>query len=72
MDTINVRRQDIEAIISFIIRDLRCECKCRYKESLNQPCSCGFTIIEELFRDDIGVEFKEYPEAVKKFYEQYI
>ena len=65
-----VNERHLKALASFILRDLRCECGCTYEQSLNQPCACGFTHISDIFEDDLGIEFKDYPEAVNLFYKE--
>ena len=67
----DVRKQDLEALATFILMDLRCECGCSYTESHKEPCACGFTHIADIFEDELGIEFKEYPEAVTLFYKEY-
>lgn len=66
----NIKRYQLEALCTFIIRDLKCACNCTYETSLNEPCACGFTNIEEIFRDEFEIDFKEYPDAIKRFYEE--
>ena len=65
------QKEALQAFISFIIKDLRCSCGCSYQQSLNEPRACDFTHIVDIFEDELGIEVKEYPEAVKTFYEEY-
>lgn len=63
-------KEALQALATFILRDLRCECGCSYEESHKEPCACGFTHVAGIFEDELGIDFKEYPEAVKKFYKE--
>jgi len=63
-------KEALQALATFILRDLKCSCGCSYQQSLNEPCACGFTHVVDIFEDDLDIEFKEYPEAVKKFYKE--
>jgi hypothetical protein len=60
----------LKALATFILEDLRCECGCTYEQSINESCACGFTRIADIFEDELGIRFKEYPDAVNEFYKE--
>jgi len=62
-----ITEDNLKLLMSFIIKDLKCDCGCKYHESFNEPCSCGWTHVVEWFEDyDIKPEIDLY--LIKKFY----
>ena len=47
-----ISKLQLEQLASHIVEGLVCHCKCTLEESMNQPCSCSWTHVEEMFRDD--------------------
>ena len=63
-----ISKLQLEQLASHIVEGLVCHCKCTLEESMNQPCSCSWTHVEEMFRDDFGIELKMYPDSFHKWY----
>jgi len=65
-----ISKLQLEQLASHIVKNLQCHCGCTYEESSNEPCACGWTHIEEMFRDDFDVPLKIYEESIYKWYEE--
>jgi len=64
-------KKALQALASFIITEMVCHCGCKYPDSFKEPCGCGFSPIEDLFQDEFGIDFKIYPDALKKYYKEF-
>jgi hypothetical protein len=63
-----ISKLQLEQLASHIVSNLNCHCGCTLEESSNEPCACGWTNVEEMFRDDFEVELKMYPESLHEWY----
>ena len=64
----DISKLQLEQLASHIVKDLKCDCGCKFGDHYNEPCACGWTHIEEMFRDDFNVELKMYKDSYNKWY----
>lgn len=67
----NLPQAKLEELASLIIRGLRCECNLKFKESLKEPCLCGWVPIEDWFWDNCGLTLKLYRQRLDGVYREY-
>ena len=65
-----ISKLQLEILASHIIKDLKCDCGCKFGEHYKESCACGWTHVEEWFNDEFDMELQLYPEALKHFYKE--